>query len=74
MGELYDLFEQYATEMWPGESSSSADVKAEDDSDDEEDEDLDIEKQIAKEMSTMKRPRKETRFGRFCASNCVSLH
>lgn len=67
VGELYDLFEQYAAEMWPGESSAAADAGDEDNSD-EDDEDDDIEKQIAKEMSTMKRPRKETRFGRFYAT------
>lgn len=33
------------------------------DYDDDDEEEEDIEKQIAKEMSGMKRPRKETRFG-----------
>ena len=37
------------------------------DADEVEDEDEDIEKAIAKEMSGMKRPKKETRFGMSCA-------
>ena len=57
---------QYAAEMWPSGSSPSSEATgtAEDSEDDEAGDDEDIEKQIAKEMSTMKRPRKETRFGR----------
>ncbi|KAI0346523.1 hypothetical protein BDW22DRAFT_1352636 [Trametopsis cervina] len=62
VGELYDLFESYANELWPGDASSSSGAPQGDDSDSDVDEDEDIEKQIAKEMSTMKRPRKATRF------------
>lgn len=64
VGELYDLFEQLAAEMWPSESGAAA-AEA---SDDDEDEEEDIEKQIAKEMSGMKRPKKETRFAS-CQTN-----
>lgn len=46
-------------EMWP----EDGDAGPEKDSDSDDDDDGDIEKQIAKEMSSIKRPRKETRFG-----------
>ncbi|KAI0703442.1 hypothetical protein BC835DRAFT_1262987 [Cytidiella melzeri] len=69
VGELYELFEQYAAEMWPTEAStSSVAMEQAEDSDEEVDEEEDIEKQIAKEMSAMKRPRKETRFAS-CQTN-----
>ena len=58
--------------MYPPQVSASTPsvAKKDDDEDSEdEDEDEDIEKQIAKEMKTMKRPRKETRFGMFCFSS-----
>ena len=63
---LIAMASQYAAEMWPSDSSTSLEATelAEDSDNDEADDDEDIEKQIAKEMSTMKRPRKETRFGR----------
>ena len=52
---------QLANEVWPTESDGLKD------GDDESDEDGggadDLEKQIAKEVSSMKRPRRETRFG-----------
>ena len=54
--------------MYPPQGSvSTPSVTKKDDNEDseDEDEDEDIEKQIAKEMKTMKRPRKETRFGMF---------
>lgn len=41
------------------------DAETPQDSDDEAGGAEDIEKQIAKEVAAMKRPRKETRFGRF---------
>lgn len=70
-----------STERWP-ESDSPSDTglgrrkDADEDEDDaDEDEDEDIEKQIAKEMSSMKRPRKEQRFGMFpCAGVYVSAN
>ncbi|GJE88594.1 THUMP domain-containing protein [Phanerochaete sordida] len=65
VGELYELFDQVATEMWPAESGQS---RAAEGSDEDEDEDEDIEKAIAKEMSGMKRPKKETRFAS-CQTN-----
>ncbi|KAI0084038.1 hypothetical protein BDY19DRAFT_559929 [Irpex rosettiformis] len=71
VGELYDLFEHYAAEMYPPEgstASTSAVSNGNKDGSEDEDEDEDIEKQIAKEMSTMKRPRKETRFAS-CQTN-----
>ena len=58
--------------MYPpqGSASTSSVAKKDDNEDSEdEDEDEDIEKQIAKEMKTMKRPRKETRFGMLCFSS-----
>ena len=48
--------------MWPTEGGETQAGK-DNDSDEDEDEEEDIEKQIAKEMSGMKRPKKETRFG-----------
>ncbi|PCH42459.1 hypothetical protein WOLCODRAFT_102174 [Wolfiporia cocos MD-104 SS10] len=61
VGELYDLFDNIASELWPDDSLKAA--QGEDGSDDsEEEDDGDIEKQIAKEVASMKRPRKEQRF------------
>ncbi|PCH42476.1 hypothetical protein WOLCODRAFT_102214 [Wolfiporia cocos MD-104 SS10] len=61
VGELYELFENIASELWPDDSLKAA--QGEDGSDDsEEEDDGDIEKQIAKEVASMKRPRKEQRF------------
>ncbi|EIW57405.1 uncharacterized protein TRAVEDRAFT_169162 [Trametes versicolor FP-101664 SS1] len=60
VGELYDLFESLGNELWPvGEVD---DAETPQDSDDEAGGAEDIEKQIAKEVASMKRPRKETRF------------
>ncbi|KAI0360017.1 hypothetical protein OH77DRAFT_1472008 [Trametes cingulata] len=71
VGELYDLFESLANELWPTEATQNADA-APDDSDEEEGDADDLEKQIAKEVASMKRPRKETRFAN-CKTNtpCV---
>ncbi|KAJ3533100.1 hypothetical protein NMY22_g7472 [Coprinellus aureogranulatus] len=59
VGEMYDLFESIASEIWPvegeGESKDGADS-------DEGGEELSIEDQIKKEMSEMKKPRAEQRF------------
>jgi len=77
VGELYDLFESLASELWP--ESAAADA-----SDDEEgrrnalddgaveEEEVDLEKQIAKELASIKRPRKEQIFAS-CQTNtpCV---
>ncbi|KIP11220.1 hypothetical protein PHLGIDRAFT_18101 [Phlebiopsis gigantea 11061_1 CR5-6] len=60
VGELHDIFEQLANDFWPSEATEDRSAALESDEDEEEDDD--IEKQIAKEMSGMKRPRKETRF------------
>ncbi|OBZ72354.1 Uncharacterized protein C25H2.10c [Grifola frondosa] len=71
VGELYDLFESLASELWPENAESSRTAAEEDDGEDS-DEDGDIEKQIAKEVASMKRPRKEQRFAN-CQTNtpCV---
>ncbi|TBU49750.1 hypothetical protein BD309DRAFT_1006016 [Dichomitus squalens] len=73
VGELYDVFESLAKQLWPTESASTADEPQDSDVDDEEGGGADdIEKQIAKEVASMKRPRKETRFAN-CQTNtpCV---
>ena len=55
---------QLANQLWPTESASATDETQDADADDDEGGDADdIEKQIAKEVASMKRPRKETRFG-----------
>ncbi|PIL35727.1 hypothetical protein GSI_02457 [Ganoderma sinense ZZ0214-1] len=64
VGELYDVFESLANQLWPAESVTASDEpQGSDDDDDNDDEGADdIEKRIAKEVASMKRPRKETRF------------
>lgn len=76
VGELYDLFEQYAVQMWPNESSTPSNVEdeAESGTDGDGEGEEDIEKQIAKEMSSMKRPRTVARFGRFSVHSHVSAY
>ncbi|KAI1797271.1 hypothetical protein LXA43DRAFT_1138693 [Ganoderma leucocontextum] len=71
VGELYDVFEALANQLWPMESVTACDAPQGSDGDDDEGAD-DIEKQIAKEVASMKRPRKETRFAN-CQTNtpCV---
>lgn len=54
---------QLGNELWPVGDVGDADTPQ--DSDDEAGGADDIEKQIAKEVAAMKRPRKETRFGMF---------
>ncbi|KII85174.1 hypothetical protein PLICRDRAFT_57116 [Plicaturopsis crispa FD-325 SS-3] len=54
VGELYDLFDSVAAELWPEDGVGSGS--------EEDDEDEDLETQIAKELSSLKRPRKEQRF------------
>ncbi|KAI0078791.1 hypothetical protein K474DRAFT_1659968 [Panus rudis PR-1116 ss-1] len=73
VGELYDLFESVANELWPETAPSATSAKTENgDSDSDVDEGSDIEKQIAKEVATIKRPRREQRFAN-CQTNtpCV---
>jgi tRNA acetyltransferase TAN1 len=53
VGELYDMFESLASELWP--------EVAEDDHMHPEDDEGSLEDQIAKELATLKRPRKEQR-------------
>ncbi|KAJ7126798.1 hypothetical protein C8R44DRAFT_617358 [Mycena epipterygia] len=67
VGELYELFDSLASDLWPEVAD-----KGEDDSDDNAEGDLSIEAQIANEVSAMKRPRKEQRFTN-CQTNtpCV---
>ncbi|CDO74900.1 hypothetical protein BN946_scf184988.g7 [Trametes cinnabarina] len=60
VGELYDLFESLANDLWPQESATTA--GASENSDEEDGGADDLERQIAKEVESMKRPRKETRF------------
>ncbi|KIJ66949.1 hypothetical protein HYDPIDRAFT_85887 [Hydnomerulius pinastri MD-312] len=69
VGELYDLFESLASELWPIEGRDEADVNH--DSDDE-DGGGDLEAQIAREVASIKRPRTEKRFAN-CQTNtpCV---
>ncbi|KAJ7348921.1 hypothetical protein DFH08DRAFT_923852 [Mycena albidolilacea] len=70
VGELYELFNGLAAELWP-EAAEGA--NGDDDSDDAETEEgLSIEAQIANEVSAMKRPKKEQRFTN-CQTNtpCV---
>jgi tRNA acetyltransferase TAN1 len=51
---------QVASELWPISSGPGKD-----DDDDQEDEGLTIEEQIAKEVSDIKKPKSEQRFGMF---------
>ncbi|KDQ24338.1 hypothetical protein PLEOSDRAFT_174572 [Pleurotus ostreatus PC15] len=61
VGELYDLFDTLASDMWPlGISSNDSEGG-------NSDEELSIEAQIAKEVAAMKRPKIESRF-----SNCMT--
>ena len=53
---------QLASELWPEGSAAVDDAESHDDSDDGE-VDEDLEKQIAKELAVIKRPRREQRFG-----------
>ncbi|KDQ14955.1 hypothetical protein BOTBODRAFT_32320 [Botryobasidium botryosum FD-172 SS1] len=76
VGELYDLFESIADELWPGSGSAGADEGAkspespavggtphdDEDEDEDEDEEEDLEKRIANELKVIKKPKKESRF------------
>ncbi|KAH7926091.1 hypothetical protein BV22DRAFT_1128473 [Leucogyrophana mollusca] len=60
VGELYDLFESVAAEIWRIETGKA---KADDEAGESEGEhDEDLEAQVAKELAAMKRPRPEPRF------------
>lgn len=65
VGELYDLFESLAAELWPDDEQAAG-------HDDSPDEDLSLEDQISKEVAAMKRPRDERLFTN-CQTNtpCV---
>ncbi|KAI9511006.1 hypothetical protein F5148DRAFT_454674 [Russula earlei] len=68
VGELYDLFESLASELWPETPATEAD-----DDDGHDDSGVeDLEKQIAKELASIKAPRKGQRFAN-CQTNtpCV---
>ncbi|KAJ8591740.1 hypothetical protein M405DRAFT_734526 [Rhizopogon salebrosus TDB-379] len=66
VGELYDLFESLAADMWSVEGSDSTVNDQSNDSDADGDEE-DIEAQIAKEVAAIKRPKVEKRF-----ANCLT--
>ncbi|KAH9972075.1 hypothetical protein BGW80DRAFT_393477 [Lactifluus volemus] len=75
VGELYDLFESLASELWPesattGGSGNEEGCNSSDDGAIEEE--LDLEKRIATELASITRPRKEQRFAN-CQTNtpCV---
>jgi len=64
VGELYDLFESLGSELWPESTTveANADESHADSDHDVEVLEEDLEKQIAKELASIKRPRKEQRF------------
>ncbi|KAF5340910.1 hypothetical protein D9758_012184 [Tetrapyrgos nigripes] len=64
VGELYDLFDSIASEIWPVESAKE---EGSDSDSSREENDTSIEAQITNEISRMKKPRKEQRF-----SNCLT--
>ncbi|KAG1744043.1 uncharacterized protein EDB91DRAFT_1236597 [Suillus paluster] len=67
VGELYDLLESLAADMWPVEGHDSAVDDRNNDSDGEDEDDL--ETQIAKEVAALKRPKVEKRFR---SANCLT--
>ncbi|KAI0267728.1 hypothetical protein BC834DRAFT_869679 [Gloeopeniophorella convolvens] len=75
VGELYDLFESLASELWPESDATSGDGHEGGGGSDDggaAGEEEDVEKQIARELASIKRPRKEQRFAN-CQTNtpCV---
>ncbi|KIK16105.1 hypothetical protein PISMIDRAFT_30940 [Pisolithus microcarpus 441] len=70
VGELYDLFESLASQLWPIEGESRLEEHW--DLDEGEDEGVNLEDQIARELAAIKRPRMESRFAN-CQTNtpCV---
>lgn len=71
VGELYDLFESLASELWP-ETAPVSDGAGDEDDPDEGTVTEDLEKQLSKELASIKRPRKEQIFAN-CQTNtpCV---
>ncbi|KAF8318445.1 hypothetical protein DL93DRAFT_389337 [Clavulina sp. PMI_390] len=67
IGELYDLFESLAADLYPNEkdeiepSARASTSKANNDEEDEEEEE-DLEKALARELKELKKPRQGTRF------------
>ena len=57
---LVDGIEKISEDLWP-ETARAAANESDDDEDFKEEEDCDIEKQLAKEIAEMKRPRRETK-------------
>ncbi|EAU81933.1 hypothetical protein CC1G_06144 [Coprinopsis cinerea okayama7 len=62
VGEIYDIFDSLASELWPTTTSSSGGNDNSDDDDDGANEGLSLEEQIKREVSDMKKPRKEQLF------------
>jgi len=69
VGEVYQVFESIAADVWPADAADNGQKCGE--SDEAEDGD-DFEAQVAKELASIKRPRKEQRFAN-CQTNtpCV---
>ncbi|KAG2139171.1 uncharacterized protein EDB93DRAFT_1241985 [Suillus bovinus] len=67
VGELYDLFESLAADMWPVEGHGSSVNDRDNGSDADGSEEDDLETQIAKEVAALKRPKVEKRF-----ANCLT--
>lgn len=62
VGELYDLFESLAADIWPIEGHDSSANGRDNGEDADENEEDDLETQIAKEVAALKRPKVEKRF------------
>lgn len=62
VGELYDLFESLAADIWPIEGHDSSANDRDNGEDADENEEDDLETQIAKEVAALKRPKVEKRF------------
>ncbi|KAI6155196.1 hypothetical protein BKA82DRAFT_4075623 [Pisolithus tinctorius] len=64
VGELYDLFESLASQLWPieGDIEDHAERYCDRDPAEDEDEGGNLEDQIARELAAIKRPRTESRF------------
>ncbi|KAI9463245.1 hypothetical protein BJY52DRAFT_1210472 [Lactarius psammicola] len=75
VGELYDLFENLASELWPetaGVPDGASDEDGRDDPDEEGAVTEDLEKQLSKELASIKRPRKEQIFAN-CQTNTTCV-
>ena len=57
------IFLQLASELWPELASAEADDEGSHNDPDDGEVEEDLEKQIAKELAVIKRPRREQRFG-----------